>query len=266
MRRSSLVLAPMLLVATAAVLARAVVYESGGGPSDSFLAGRPAPAAFAGGVALAFSRPFLLVLAPYLVALIGVAREESPPRSGRHLDWGPPVAYLLAFALVFIVTISGRPEAIARPLYRSESIIDPVGGAVLVVGGVLTAISAGARPVARASMSLAQRLRRVGYGGLLGATVGALMYHELDPAYDSVFFATANAVAASHAPLTVAAFTAGLGVMYLTAGAIAGRILAHARWSSGALVGGRAVSGAATALIGLALVSDGFGVIRRLLF
>ncbi len=92
------------------------------------------------------------------------------------------------------------------------------------------------------------------------------MYHELDPAYDSVFFFTANAVAASHAPLTVAVFSTGLGLTYVVAGGAATTMASRARWARRILHGGRMLSGIATALIGVAVLTHRFGAIRAVLF
>ena len=100
----------------------------------------------------------------------------------------------------------------------------------------------------------------------LGGSTGALMYHELDPAYDSVFFATGNAVAASHAPATVVLFTTGLGVAYLAAGGAVRALVARQRWGRRGAVGGRALAGVATALLGLAILTGRFRVVRGLLF
>jgi hypothetical protein len=99
---------------------------------------------------------------------------------------------------------------------------------------------------------------------VLGATTGALVYHELDPVYDSVFFSTGNAVAASHAPLTVAAFVVGLALAYLSGGAALRLSLSSTGWGHTVLRMGRALSGIATALVGLAVLTGRFGVVRTL--
>lgn len=261
---SSALLVLTIVIAVAATAA-AVVYSPGRAPSVSPLRDNVPLSAFVGGVALAFSRPFLLVSVPFLTVLFKAARTKRAARSGPGADWAPPITYVATFALAFVVTISGAPGAIAAPIHRSDAILDPAGGVVFLVAGVMTVLGLGSQDAANSSAPTWRRGVHVGYGGVLGAMAGAVMYHELDPAYDSVFFATANAVAASHAPATVALFTLGLGITHLAAGMVAIGLIARTRRSRGALAGGRALSGAATALIGLALLTGRFGAIRGLL-
>jgi cytochrome c biogenesis protein CcdA len=255
----------MFLIAAAAAAADAVVYGPVLSSSASPLRDNVPLSAFLGGMALAFSRSFLLVLVPYFAVLSRAAKPERARRSGPRIGWGLPVAYLLAFALTFIVTISGVPRPIASPIYGSESVVDPAGGIVFFLAGVVTILGVGPGGAIDSSSPVWKRAVGVVCGGLFGVTTGALMYHELDPVYDSVFFSTANAVVASHAPATVALFTAGLGIVYVAAGVVAITTISRTRWGRGAFVSGRVLSGTATALIGVALLSGRFGVVRGLL-
>jgi hypothetical protein len=249
-------LALLIGVAIAAVIAWWAVY--GSEPSVSPLRGYVLLSALAGGIALAFSRPFLLVLVPYLTLLFRSRENERLMTSERGSAWRPLGFYIGAFAIVFVVTISGFPKVIAAPVYQSERLVHPVGGAVLLVWGLCMILGLPLPSVWR---------RVIGSGaGILGATTGVLMYHVLDPTYDSVFFSTGNAIAASHAPITVALFTAGLGAVYLAVGGLSAAVALRARWGRSLLQGGRILSGLATALIGLAIVTGQFGAIRNLLF
>jgi hypothetical protein len=45
--------------------------------------------------------------------------------------------------------------------------------------------------------------------------MGLLLFHDLDPTYDSVFFSTGLAVAESHWPRAAYAFALGLGTIYV---------------------------------------------------
>lgn len=250
-------LALMVIVAAAATVARVVVYGWEPVPTASSLEGYILLSAFAGGVALAFSRPFLLVLVPFLTVLFGDAKKDGPRAA---------ICFLGAFALAFIVAISGVPRAIATLIYQSEWLVDPAGGVVFLVGGLLSAARLLPPSTTDPTSSVWAGIVGSGPAGVLGATTGGLMYHELDPAYDSVFFFTANAVAASHAPLTVAVFSAGLGLPYVVAGGAATTMASRARWARRILRGGRMLSGIATALIGVAVLTHRFGAIRALLF
>lgn len=240
----------IVLVTIGAVTAAAnsAVY---GRPPASVLEGSVLLVALVGGTALAFSRPFLLVAIPYLSVLLG----------GRTAGW-PSALYPTVFALTFVIAISGVPAALATPIHRSEWLVDPIGSLVLVAAGLYALAGGSPSAPVRRHESGWRRADRWLVPGLLGAAVGALMYHELDPAYDSVFFATGNAVAASHAPVTVALFTAGLGLAYVASGSALRGLLGCQPWADAAV---RALAGVATALLGVAILIGGFRIVRGLL-
>jgi hypothetical protein len=257
----------MAAIAVAAAGARWAVYGLGSVQSGSPLQGYVLFSAFTGGVALAFSLPFLLVVVPCLTVLsLRRPTEVGSSAFGERVNWGPLEFYLAVFAPAFVVTISGFPTALATPIYRSEWLIDPTGGALFLFwgGGVVMGLLPG--EPGRSPSPVWRRVVSQGPAGVLGASTGALMYHELDPAYDSVFFFTANAVAASHAPLTVAVFTIGLGLTYMAAGSVATAVASRARWGLMVLLVGRILSGIATVTIGLLVLTDRFGAIRGLLY
>jgi cytochrome c-type biogenesis protein len=246
------------------VIAQIVVFGLG---APALLRGFVRLSAFTGGVALAFSLPFLLVLVPYLTILFGNLKKDGPTSSRRWISWGPLGWYLGAFALAFVVTISGFPGAIATQIQRSEWLVNSGGGVIFLVWGLLVLL--GLLPLGpdRHPPSVWRTVAGSGSAGVLGAATGAAFYHALDPVYDSVFFLTANAVAASHAPLTVAVFAAGLGLTYLATGIlITAEMASQARWARGILLAGRMLPGIAVALIGLAILTQRFGTIRGLLF
>ncbi len=207
--------------------------------------------ALAGGAALAFTRPFLLVFVPYLTVLL----------EGGQRGLKAPALYLGAFALAFVLTIGGVPAAVATPIHRSERLVDGAGGLIFLITGAMAAV--GAWPARSLPW---QPARQWAFSTVLGATTGLLMYHKLDPVYDSIFFVTANAGPASHAPQTVALFTVGLGAVYLIAGAATCRLATLLRGGDTVLRAGRAFSGLVTALLGLAILTGRFHVVRTLLF
>ncbi len=222
----------ILAAAVLAAGAHALVY-AGGASEVSVLRGRVLVAGFVGGWALAFTRPlFLLLLIPFatVVSLRARGRAAFTPRR----PWLPPALFLIGFSLTFVVAISGAPDLVARVIYRAHSLIELAVGGLLVLWGALVAVRVPALVEARSGW----------FAAGLGVATGLLFYHELDPSYDSVFFATGNAVASSHAPLTVAAFSTALSVLYFVVAAQA------ARWR---LSAGRTLAGAATALVGVAV-------------
>lgn len=222
------ILGVSLLAAGAYVL----VYVAGPFEAGA-LQGRVLVTGVLGGWALAFTRPLLLfVLIPFATVL-WLRTSRHPPHDP---GWPqlPPALFLAGLSLTFSIAISGAPDPVARAIYRAHSVIEVAVGAVLAVWGALVAVRVPAPVEARSGWLAAA----------LGVATGLLFYHELDPSYDSVFFATGNAVASSHAPLTVAVFSTALSVLYLAAAAQA------LRWRSPA---GRTLAGTGTALLGVAV-------------
>ena len=162
------------------------------------------------------------------------------------------------------MAISGVPAALAEPVYGAHHIIDLAGGfAPLVYGAV--ALAPGVWSPRRPAR-LPRRPRWVGPAGvaLLGSASGLLLAHELDPLYDSVFFLTGNAVAASHAPLTAAMFMLGLGLVVLSMAALVLTLAGHRVVGGWIPCGLRIAGGVVTAIVGAAFLSGQFAAIRSL--
>ena len=229
-----------LVVAGVAVSAYAVVYAAGMGEA-AVLRGRVLVAALLGGWALAFTRPLLVVLIPFATVVWLGPRE--PTVSSPRWSWRPPALFLAGFSLAFVVAIGGAPALVAQSIYRAHEVIETAAGSLLGLWGALVAVRVPVLVEARSGW----------WAAGLGVTVGLLFYHELDPSYDSVFFATGNAVAGSHAPLTIATFSTALSVLYVAAALSAGR------WRPPA---GRSIAGAATALLGVAVAGGWFATVR----
>lgn len=230
----------LLAVAVLAAGAYALVYI-GGASEAATLRGRVLLAGFLGGWALAFTRPFFLLLVPFATVAWLRTRGSAAP-SPRWLCLAPAL-FLAGFSLTFVVTISGAPNLVARAIYRAHNLIEVAVGGLLFLWGALVAVRVPRFVEARPEW----------WAAGLGVAVGVLFYHELDPSYDSVFFATGNAVASSHAPLTVAAFSTALSVLYFAAASQA------ARWCPRAA---RTLVGAATAVVGAAVAGGWFEVVR----
>lgn len=235
MRRTAVTL---LVVAALALGAYALIYAAS--PTE-ILRDRVLVAAFLGGWALAFTRPLLLLLVPF--ATIVWLRTRGRSASSTRWSWLSPALFLAGFSLTFVVAISGALDLVAQGIYRAHKSIEVAGGGLLVLWGVLVAVRVPALIEARSGW----------WAAGLGAATGLLFYHELDPSYDSVFFATGNAVASSHAPLTVVIFSTALSVLYLAAAVQVGR------WRPPA---GRSLAGAATALVGATVASGWFETVR----
>ena len=254
---------PAFLILILAATAWWLVFGSGTGPADSVLAGKVLLAGIVGGAAVALSRGALLVLAPLTAVVAGSVRGHVGGSEAFRLRAARGAGFMAGFAAAFVVAISGAPGAVADVVSRSDRVIDPVAGAVLLVYG----IGAVLRPAQRFRNTGGPRRRWIAPArcGVLGFVAGLLLAHELDPLYDSVFFLTGNGVAASHAPLTVAAFALGLSLVVLSLTGLALMPAGHpvvGRWISGGL---GVAGGLVTVMVGAAAVAGRSSPIRVML-
>ena len=233
----------MLAVGALAAGAYTLVY-SGGAAGAGVLRGRVLLAAGLGGWALAFTPPLLVLLVP-LATTVWLGAPERP--SGPRWPWAPPALFLAGFSLTFVVAIGGVPDPLARAMYRAPHPLGEVAlGGLLLLWGLAVTVRVPSHVRARAGS----------YAAGLGVAMGLVRYHELDPSFDSVFFATGNAVASSHAPLTVAVFSTALSVLHFVVAATA------SRWR---LPAARALAGAGTVVLGAAVAGSGLGTAGAIL-
>ncbi|HBH03617.1 MAG TPA: hypothetical protein DDZ42_17140 [Candidatus Rokubacteria bacterium] len=233
----------MLAVGALAAGAYTLVY-SGGAAGAGVLRGRVLLAAGLGGWALAFTPPLLVLLVP-LATTVWLGAPERP--SGPRWPWAPPALFLAGFSLTFVVAIGGVPDPLARAIYRAHHPLGEVTlGGLLLLWGLAVTVRVPSHVRARAGS----------YAAGLGVAMGLVRYHELDPSFDSVFFATGNAVASSHAPLTVAVFSTALSVLHFVVAATA------SRWR---LPAARALAGAGTVVLGAAVAGSGLGTAGAIL-
>jgi len=172
--------------------------------------------ALVGGVALAFNKamlPLHLLLAGRL-DWGGVSGNASQVRGLERVPYRAGLC-LLGFGLAFVVGISGRPRVLSQPLYAYAKGIARVAGGVLILGGLVASVEV------MAGLGRGRILGRIlgNWKGLLdvaaGMALGLALYHDIDPTYDSLFFATGTAVAASHSALAVAVFVVASGATLL---------------------------------------------------
>lgn len=202
-------------VLLAAVFSRLLIFSFRHIPMTGQTGGEEALYALVGGTALAFSAPMfpLLVVCLTVAFTTGKAFSESERACGVALL--PTIFFLAAFLTVFVITISGAPYAIASTIYKWKTSINVIGGAVIAFHSI--------RDFAESTLFKSLRFLRVSKGTkgslaeapILGFIAGLLLFHHLDPFYDSVFFLTGRAGAPSHHPLSVSSFGLGLTAMYI---------------------------------------------------
>lgn len=218
-----------------------------------------------GGIGLAFHKAML----PLHLLLAGRLEAEVQGRSRREAGLERPLLRLglclLGFGTAFVLGISGWPRVLSQPLYAYAKGIARVAGGVLILGGLVASVEI---------MTGRGRGRNLGrilgnWKGLLdvaaGLALGLALYHDMDPTYDSVFFATGTAVAASHAAVTVAAFVLAAGATIL---AVAWGVLHGASLSPAfaiLLYGLRCLGTAGTLAVGILLATGRYGGVAAML-
>lgn len=255
---------PATLIVVSALNSWWFVFGSGIAAADSPLAGKVLLAALMGGGGGVLSAGAMLVLAPLAAVVGATVRAGVWDSTAERRRTSRGIAFLAGFAAGFVVVISGTPAAVAGLVYGFHHRIELAGGTLLLLYGIAV--------VAQPIWTRTRGPRAVRWpawmgaagAGLLGLATALVLAHELDPLYDSVFFRTGNAVAASHAPLTVTVFVLGLSLVVSSLGVLtlfAGHPVVG-RWVLGGL---RMTGGLVTVSVGAALLSGQFGTIRALL-
>ncbi|MCZ6449347.1 MAG: hypothetical protein O6918_00555 [Deltaproteobacteria bacterium] len=242
----------------AAVLSRLFIFSFKLIPLTAQTGGDELFYAFVGGVALAFSAPTLPLLVLYLTILFTAVKAPYELTRGRRIVLIQASLFLLAFASIFIIGISGVPILIANSLYKGQKIINIFGGILIALYG-FKAFNGWAFITALRFTPLAKRRRGLHLleAPMIGFIAGLLLFPYLDPSYDSVFFLTGRAGALSHHPLSVSSFGLGLSAMYVALAYGLSLLFVFSRlgrvigWAKGA-------SGFLTVILGLSLASGTF--------
>jgi len=220
--------------------------------------------ALVGGAALAFSFPTIPLLVIYLSVLFAAGKASCESDRGYRGTFLPASFFLLTFVAAFIIAISGVPSLVAKTIYRGKGTIDVVGGSLVGLYGVRVLIQSGLIKGFRSSgISIGSQAILL-EAPILGFITGLLLFHYLDPRYDSVFFLTGRAGAFSHHPLTVGSFGAGVSVMYFALAYSLGLLMCP-RQSPNVLAWEYGVVGALTATLGLSFAAGKFSSLMEVI-
>lgn len=258
---SMIILGIMLLFA---VLSRLFIFSFKLIPLTTQTGGDELFYAFVGGVALAFSAPTLPLLVLYLTILFTAVKAPYELNGGRRIVLMQASLFLLAFASVFIIGISGVPIVIANSIFKGEKIINIIGGILIALYG-FKAFNGRAFITALRFTPLAKRRRGLQLEApMLGFIAGLLLFQHLDPSYDSVFFLTGRASAFSHHPLSVGSFGLGIGVMYVALAYSFSLLFVFSRLAK-VITWAKRVGGFLAAILGLSLASGTFSSLSALI-
>ena len=203
------------LILVFVIISRLFIYSFRHIPLTSQAGGEELLYSLVGGAALAFSISTLPLLVLYLTVLFGAERVLSEHERGYGSVLLPAALFLVAFVSAFVITISGAPPLVAKTIYKEKWTIDVISGFLVALCGAKVFIESG---LINRLHSIAVSIRDKGVliePPILGFIAGLLLFHHLDPYYDSVFFFTGRAGAFSHHPLSVGSFGLGLSAIYL---------------------------------------------------
>lgn len=196
------------------IVSRLFIYSFRHIPLTGQAGGEEALYALVGGVALAFSSSTLPLLVLYLTVLFTAETASSEPERG-HGSMLPATLFLMAFVTAFVITISGIPSFVANPIYKGKQIINIAGGVLIVLYGLKAFGKSGIMKSVGFLSGPSKKVSPMVEALVVGFIGGLLLFHHLDPFYDSVFFLTGRAGPLSHHPLSVGSFGLGLGAMYV---------------------------------------------------
>jgi cytochrome c biogenesis protein CcdA len=203
------------VILASAIISRLFIFSFKHIPLTNQTGGQELLYALIGGAALAFSAPTLPLLVLYLMLLFIAVNTHSGLDAVNRIGLLPVTLFLVAFVAAFVISISGVPSVIAKAIYNWKTTINIIGGLLIGFYGLKALNESGLMkslwfmPVSKAEKGF------VAAASTLGFMAGLLLFHHLDPYYDSVFFLTGRAGAFSHHPLSVGSFGLGLSAIYL---------------------------------------------------
>jgi cytochrome c-type biogenesis protein len=214
--------------------------------------------AFSAGV-LSFLSPCVLPLVPAYVGYLAGGTVSTESGSGRLVTMGYALAFVLGFSLVF-VTFWASIGIIGFVLPGFQDIFRQVGGGILIVIGLHQL------GVFRISMLYRQFRREPQFGSratalgsfLVGVAFAAGWTPCIGPILAGIIGLASLSDTVGQGTALLVAYSAGLGVPFLAAGAAIGqvgalmnRVKRHMRWVS-------IISGVLLIGIGLMMLSDTF--------
>ncbi|MEK6600260.1 MAG: hypothetical protein AABZ09_00120, partial [Candidatus Binatota bacterium] len=204
-----------LLVVGLSMTSRLFIYSFRHIPLTGHTGGEEPLYALVGGAALALSVPMLPLLVLYLTSLFTLRKGSSELDEPHKATMIPATFFLLTFVTAFVVTISGTPYVLASAIYKGKGIINLAGGILVVFFGLKAFIESGLIASLRLVHLSKSKRWILAEAPIVGFMAGLLLFHYLDPFYDSVFFFTGRAGALSHHPISIISFGLGLSAIYL---------------------------------------------------
>lgn len=206
------------LVLSLAIVSRLFIYSFRHIPLTNVEGGEEPLYALVGGVALALSVPTLPLVVLYLTVLFASARAPAELDTGPKVALLPTALFLVGFVSAFIITIGGVPSVISGAIYKGKVVVNAIGAVLIALYGLKVFKESGLVGSEALPFGLSRKAGPETEALILGFFAGLLLFHHLDPPYDSVFFLTGRGNPLSHHPVSVISFGLGLSAMYVALG------------------------------------------------
>lgn len=177
------------------------------------------------------------------------------------------VTFGVGFAVAFSTPVSGTPAAYAALISAGGRGLDVAGGVLLAGLGIWSLAPAGLprRQGAGGRVMWPAGLNPASVSALAGALMGLLLFHKLDPMYDSVFFSIGLVAAESHWPRAAYAFSLGLASGYVVGIAWLGWWAERVRGPGRVVIAIQRIAALAAMLLGIVFAIGLDGRILRIL-
>jgi cytochrome c-type biogenesis protein len=210
---------------------------------------------------LSFLAPCVLPLVPgYLSAVSAVEADRLGEAGSSARVVRASVPFVLGFTVVFVALGAGA-AAVGGSILRNQFLLEQIAGFILIVFG-LVFMGLLPWPERLLGAGLLQEARSRGSRVLLGGAFAVCAAPCIGPVLGSILVLAGNSTTVVEGSLLLFAYSAGLAVPFILAGALFTRAMGVFRWLRNHYLAIQIVSGAILVALGALLFSGKFYWLR----
>ncbi len=210
---------------------------------------------------LSFLAPCVLPLVPGYLSAVSAVEADRLGESGSALRVvRASVPFVLGFTAVFVALVAGA-AALGGSILRNQFLLEQIAGFVLIVFG-LVFMGLLPWPERLLGAGLLQGARSRGSRVLLGGAFAVCAAPCIGPVLGSILVLAGNSSTVAQGSVLLAAYSAGLAVPFIVAGAVFTRAMGVFRWLRDHYTAIQVVSGAVLVALGGLLFAGKFYVLR----
>ncbi len=210
---------------------------------------------------LSFLAPCVLPLVPGYLSAVSAVEADRLGESGSALRVvRASVPFVLGFTAVFVALGAGA-AALGGSILRNQFLLEQISGFVLIVFG-LVFMGLLPWPERLLGAGLLQGARSRGSRVLLGGAFAVCAAPCIGPVLGSILVLAGNSSTVAQGSVLLAAYSAGLAVPFIVAGAVFTRAMGVFRWLRDHYTAIQVVSGAVLVALGGLLFAGKFYVLR----